>query len=573
MSTLNYTISIPAAFYCPWVNRLCPQPQPSHTSAAVLSTHVDAATVSAWLCKFNNSFSRFERITNHGLYSNLEKGIQEMTPLLSDGQKITSSPTHYLGVSAMINDLVKPRLAQLQMTYAAAQKKLVEHPKEKEEDIRLAQKWEKLGLPMSVLENHADCARFLIESGLAFVIVGYRESCRSPDLHDLKLDGDGHPMLKMQGRYVRWETISREIHYDSKLEKIKSRDYPGSIVQSWNYFHENGLVPADRFEYDQVFPVYELTQEEYHRTHRHALKFYETNPEKDPGILKDCIVQFTTIENRVLPEGALFDNAQRNYPVHIGMRLITPDRKVYSFGYQLLPEEAQFILSDYFSTLLTTAEAKIGMRDFEEFRPVNKLVTSIPLSSQRAQNIINLLNHLNGKQLRFQYMRQNCSQLMREVIQLAGYDVDLRTSGKEVLWDALPGLTQLPVIGKVAAFVKKMWTSLPTFMSIPIEFTADVILYLPRKTATVVTNMLAWKMGAAKKTIPLQSGVEDEEFYDKKKLQTFSSLIRSWTDIFTEETNAVYHSKYFVDWQNKQKSTFKDVYSGRPKFAIVPPTA
>ncbi len=571
--SLNYTISIPANFHCPVVNSLCPQPQPPQTSTAALSSHVDVATVSEWLRKFNNSFVRFERISNHGLYPILEKELQNITPLLNDGQKISRSPTHYSGISIMINDLVKPRLAQLQTAYTAAQKKLVDHSKEKEGDARLAQKWKGLGLSMSVLENHADCARFLIKSGLAFAIVGYRESCRNPDLHDLKLDRDGHPMLKMQGRYVRWETISREIHYDPKAEKIKSRAYPGNIVQSWNYFHENGLVPIDRFHYDRAFPVYELTQEEYNRTHQHALKFYETNQEKDPGILKDCIVQFTTIEKRVVLAGALFDNAQRNYPVHVGMRLITPDRKVYSFGYQLLPEEAQFVLSDYFSTFLATAEAKISMCDYEEFRPVNKLVTSVPLSSQRAQNIINFINDLNGKQLRFQYMRQNCSQLMREVIQLAGYDVDLRTSGKEVFWDALPSLTQLPVIGKIVAFVKKIWASLPVFMTMPIEFTADVILYFPRKIATVATNVLAWKMGAAKKTTPLQPGVEDEEFYDKKKLQTFSSLIRSWTDIFKEETNAVYHSKYFIDWQNKQRSTFKDIYSGRPKFSIVPPAA
>jgi hypothetical protein len=569
--SLNYTITIPSSFNCLLINNLCPQPQSSHSGPA-LSTHIDAATVSEWLRKFNNSFSRFERIANNGLYPILEKELQDMTQLLSDGQKISSSPTHYSMTSRMINDLVKPRLVQLQAVYTAAQKKLIDHPKEKEEDAKLAQKWEKLGLPMSVLENHVDCARFLIESGLAFVIVGYRESCRNPDLHDLKLDHDGHPMLKMQGRYVRWETISREIHYDPKSEKIKSRAYPGSIVQSWNYF-QNGLVPVDRFSYDQVFPVYELTQDEYHRTHQHALKFYETNPEKDPGIAKDCIVQFTTIENRVVPNGALFDNAQRNYPVHIGMHLITADRKVYSFGYQLLPEEAEFLFSDYFSTFLATAEAKIGVRDFEEFRPVNKLVTSVPLSSQRAQNIINLLNELKDKQLRFQYMRQNCSQLMREVIQLAGYDVDLRTTGKEVLYDALPSLTQIPVIGKIAFLVKKIWDSLPTFITVPIEFSADVLLYYPRKIATVATNLLAWKMGAAKKTTPLQEDVEDEEFYDKKKLQTFSTLIRSWTDVFKDETNAVYHSKYFIDWQKKQRSTFKDTYSGRPKFVIVPPSA
>lgn len=558
--------------HCNLSNRCYPQVRTVNntSSSTPLSTQVDAATGLSWIFTFNNSISRFEKIAKCGLYPLLEKELQEITPLLQEGRKISNSLA-LNSQMASINSLVQPRLTQLQTLYTAVQQELLGRSKRKEEDTKLIQKWEKLGLPMSVLENYPDCARFLIESGLAFSIIGYRESCQDPIQHDLKLDHDGHPMLKMQGRFVRWETVSRELHYDAKSEKIKSRAYPGSITQSWSYF-QDGLVPVDRFEYDQVFPVYRLSQDEYNRTLQYARNFYHNNPEKDPVIAKDCIVQFTTIENRVVPKGALFDNAQRNYPVHIGMRLITSDRQVYSFGYQLPPEEAEFIFSDYFSTFLATAEAKISMRDYEEFRPVDKLVTSIPLSSQHAQNIINRLNELNGKQLRFQYMRQNCSPLMREVMQLAGYDVDLRTTAKEVVYDALPSLTQIPIIGKTVSIAKKIWNSLPRIATMPLEFSVSLILYIPNKIATVATNLLAWKMGANKKTTPLQEGVEDEAFFDKKKLQTFSTLIRSWTDIFSDEVNVVYHSKYFIDWQKRQHSTFKEIYSGRPKFAIVPPT-
>lgn len=568
---LDFTISIPGSIHCPVINKFCPSIS-SLTSSTSAPTFVEVSTISEWLRKFNNHFPRFERISNNGIYPSLEKELQDITPLLSEGQTISTSLTYYSGVAQMINELVRPRLTQLQTAYGVAQKKLAEHPDQKKEDDGIAKKWEKLGLPAAVLQNHADCARFLIKSGLAFSIVGFRETCQNPNVHDLKLDPlDGHPMIKMQGRWMRWEAISREIHYDAEAEKIKSRAYPGHIVQSWNYFHPNGLVPIDRFDWDQAFSIYDLTPDEYQKVKQSALKFYETNPERDPGIAKDCIVQFVTVDHRAVPAGAIYDNAQRNYPVHIGMRLITSDRKVYSFGYQMPPEEASFVLQDYFSTFLATAEAKIGMLDYEEFRPDNKLVTSIPLSTQRGQNILNLINELKGKQLRFQYMRQNCSQLMREVIQIAGYDVDTRTTGKEVLSGALPSLSQIPVIGKVDSVAKKIWNCFPAFVTKPIEFTVDILLFAPRKIATVLTNLLAWKMGATKKTTPLQEGVEDEEFYDKKKLQSFSTLIRSWTDIFKEETNVVYHSKYFLDWQKKQRSTFTAPYTGRPKLEIVPP--
>ena len=88
------------------------------------------------------------------------------------------------------------------------------------------------------------------------------------------------------------ETITREIHYDAKAKQIKSRQCSSSLVQTWSYSHSNGLVPVDRGSWNQPYSVYDLSVEEYQRVRQHALKFYETNPEKDPGILKDFIVQF-----------------------------------------------------------------------------------------------------------------------------------------------------------------------------------------------------------------------------------------------------------------------------------------
>lgn len=536
---------------------------------------VSAGKVSQWLRKYNDHISYLERYTaDNCLYSLLGKEVESMTPILTDGRTIGSSQPAHAGIAQIVDTLVKPRLARLETSLAAAQKKLDAHTtEEKETDAGIEEKWKKLGLPSSVLENHADCARFLIESKLAFTIVGYRETCQNPQEHNLKLDQDGHPMIKKQGQWERWETLTRELHYDAKLCRIKSRDYPGRLATVWNYFHEQGLVPVDRFNWDRPFPVYELNQEGYDQVRHSALKFYETNPEKDVGIEKNCIVQFTTVEGRVMPKGWYFDNANRNYPVHIGMRVITADRKVYSFGVMMDAEELAFVFQDYFSTYLSTVDAKITMLDYQEFVPGDKHVTSIPLSGQRAQNILELISDLNKKQYRFQYMRQNCSQLMREVIQKAGYDVETRTTAKEVVYDSLPSLSQFPVIGVIDSIVRKAWSYLPAFVTRPFDFTCDVALYVPKYIATVVTNLLALKMGAGKKMTPLQDGVEDEEFYDKKKVQSFSSLTRSWADIFREETNAVYHSKFFIDWQNQQRSTFKAPYTGKPKLAIVPPAA
>ena len=204
-------------------------------------------------------------------------------------------------------------------------------------------------------------------------------------------------------------------------------------------------------------------------------------------------------------------------------------------------------------------------------------ITSIPLSSQRSQDILNYLKELNGKQLRFQYERQNCSLLMLEVLKKTGYDVNIRTTGIAFLYDLIPNLNQFPIIGPLVAKVEKcaqwIWNAMPHIVTDPIAWTKKVVLFVPKKFATYAANLLSWKLGAAKKTTPLQEGVEEEELFDKKGLQTFSSVIRSWSDLFKEETTAVYDAKFFMDWQKEQKSTFIDPYTGRPKFSIVPTIA
>lgn len=536
---------------------------------------VDSSKVFQWLRKYDDALPRFEKISNNGLNSILKKEVLDITSLLKEGEVIGSSSVQIDPKSDMINQLVKPRLGHLQKECFNAQKRISEQSERTEDDEKLEKKWESLGLPRSVLEYHSDCARFLVDSGLAFAIVGYRQTCNDANLHDVKLDIDGHPLIKMQGHFVRWETIAKQLQYDPKTRKIKSRDYSGNIVQSWNYFHSQGLEPRDRFKYGKVFDIYELPADEYNRLLTISKKFYENNPEKDIGVAKDCIVQFFTSPRRQgVPEHPLLENLYKTIPVHIGIRLITSDKKVYSFGYEMPLEEQSFVLSDYFSTFFATAEANVCMRDYEEFRDhEGRIVTSIPLSSQRSKNILDFLNSIKDKQLRFQFARQNCTALMQEVIKRAGYEVNIRTTIAAALLDLLPNLNQLPLIGKtigkVETFAARFWEMLPEWIGKPFNWCKATLLYLPQKAGTVMANLLTLKMGAAKKTTPLREG-EEEELYDKKGIQQFSSVIRSWKDLFKDETSAINHSKYFIDWQNKQKSTFFVPPSDQPKLAILP---
>jgi hypothetical protein len=215
------------------------------------------------------------------------------------------------------------------------------------------------------------------------------------------------------------------------------------------------------------------------------------------------------------------------------------------------------------------------MLDYEEFRQhEGRSVTSIPLTSARCQNILDFISDTNQKHIRFQFMRQNCSTLAREVLQRSGYDVDNRTHGTTLIYETLPNLNQLPKVGpwvsKIEEAKNRVWMASPQLIKSSVDLTKTAVLFIPKKTGTVLFNLLAWKMGAGTMTQPLPKEMEDENLYNKKKIQNFSSVIRSPTDLFKDETSVIYHSKYFIDWQEKQKSTFIEQYQGAPKLAIVP---
>ncbi len=97
---LDFTLCVPSS--SPF-NSLCPQ---TSQTAPALARFVDAATVSGWIRKFTDTFTQFEKIEKNSIYHILEKAIQDITPLLEEGQKLSVSQGHYFGVTQAINELV-----------------------------------------------------------------------------------------------------------------------------------------------------------------------------------------------------------------------------------------------------------------------------------------------------------------------------------------------------------------------------------------------------------------------------------------------------------------------------------
>jgi hypothetical protein len=229
---------------------------------------------------------------------------------------------------------------------------------------------------------------------------------------------------------------------------------------------------------------------------------------------------------------------------------------------------------------LGTVTAKVNKAgDYEEFKPhVGRIVTGIPLTNQRAQNILTMLNNLGD--IRFNFLRQNCSNLMSVVLKASGYDLETQTTVSEVLYDAIPEVKYIPVIGPVLHLVHQCYTKImdgvcwitPKPIQNAVALGKDLITYLPRKIGTIFLNLLIMKFGGGKKLHSLPNGAQEDDFFKANRFLNFSSVIRSWTDLFKDQTSEVFHSKYFIDWQKNQRSTFTEAYSGRPKLTIVPPS-
>lgn len=556
--------------------------------------------LNAWIYNAAATSLRIRNLLSQGdksLYSFLEKEIHVAEGICQEGE-----------ILAGLISYDHPRLAsyreKLPDLIQEANQARLDHPQEIEKDKKIEAKWMKLRLslsrlnprdnlaerlPISVLENHADCARFLIKSGLIYSIVGYLETSKNKEMHGIKLDYDGHPLIMVEGDWTRWEVIKDRLVYDADNLEIISHDGENGTVRKWSYFHEEGLVPVDRFHYDKVFPIYTLSQEEYARLIQHAGQFYHAgNPDPNPQVAKNCVVQFFT-SPRYTNSSIAGSNLHRNIPVHVGIRLITADRRVYSFGLQMPESEQRTVNSNFsiwgmLSTFLMTATANISMLDYEEFREhEGRMVTSCPVSADGAQHVLERLNQLNAQgQLRFSFARQNCTSLMLETMQEAGLNsVDVSTPVWEVISEAL-SVDQLPLIGsligKVQRCISHIWNTVvnatPKIIQDGFSWIDYIVFYIPRKVRTIFYNLLMLKLGAGKWTTPMAENLQPDILdHRQRRIQNFSCVIPSWTDVFKEESTFVNHSKSFLDWQRQQGSTHTFANTGCPSLCIVPPAA
>ncbi|MBS0655751.1 MAG: hypothetical protein JSR46_08235, partial [Verrucomicrobia bacterium] len=153
-------------------------------------------------------------------------------------------------------------------------------------------KFVELGFPHAICSSHPECVHFLLSSGVAFAIAMFKNSTQSGmEQHGVRISADGHPLIKMEGEWQRWDHISSLVEFDRTTGRVISKGQP---ALGWNYISPDGLVQKDIYTYGELYPVEQLSPEEYQKLRSHAEKFWDTNDEVDPSEEKECIVQIVS---------------------------------------------------------------------------------------------------------------------------------------------------------------------------------------------------------------------------------------------------------------------------------------
>ena len=444
--------------------------------------------------------------------------------------------------------------------------------------IAIGKIWKSLKCPPSILTDYPKCALFLHKARILTKIIGYQNSSHDLEMKKgIRVAEDGHPLILFLGEWTRVEDVENLLVFNQKKGELVSKDNPEQV---WNYFPANpaddrfpgGLVPVDRFR--AVFPVHKLSSREYDQVAATGKKFFETNPEVDPGQAKPCFLQIFSTRRPAygIPSTGIYENLNKQIPSHIAIRFIDSEGKVYSPSYEMNETDGQVILSSLPYHLLATSNVSITALDYEEFRNFDdRTITTIPITEKRLNVMLDTTKELTQANIRFNYLRQNCSSFAKLMLSYAGYQLDNSALFGEILWSIIPPLKSIPVIGPALDKVKKVaeniFSLLPTVVKNGFTFMAKILFYVPGKIGLLIQNVLFIRLFGAMEHSAVQHDRKHPNGYEG--LENFTSLIGHWTEVFSDKPGKVSSAALVMEWQRRQPSTVVMPYEGT-KFYITP---
>ncbi len=439
------------------------------------------------------------------------------------------------------------------------------------EEQRLTEKWQELQLTQRV--PPIEDIRFLITSGLAFWIQTFQNSTKSGENeHKLRFINNEY-CLKMEERFVPISEIRKTISYNAATEKLVTINNPSEV---WSYVSPQGLVKRDRFSYDTLLPIEVIDQEQYGKLYAEAQTFWNTNSQVDVGKPKHCILQVVTT-NRTHSHSWATENFAKAYPEHASYRVIMPDGKVYSFGFQMEKAEMDQIFNDktypFPLTFTKTSQSQITTPDYEESKPFKqKRITSLTLTQERAENILKFITEQNQEGVRFNFIHQNCATLGCEILKRAGSpSAPRRWTMGEGFASLLPEWEKVPFVGAPLAFVMHTVKSVAklffsTLWQVTPQVVQEIVCFLPRKVSSLICNLLVVALGGRLASSGFTPELDTEDELDNRERFTcFSRLVRNIGDWFRDDISDVQPHLTLIEWQMNQQSTRVVDYEGHAK--------
>lgn len=476
-----------------------------------------------------------------------------------------------LYTNTRLYQLVEERQAPQRNKLAEIQALLHVHNKKYEQQ----KTWvEKLELPKELLFSHPDFVEFATKSGIAYMIALFHDSKHH---HAVVIDEEMNPCIKVNGQYKKWDELKQQLIYDEAIEEVVLKTDP---TKKWNYISPDGLVQRGRYEYETIYPIELLDDATVTALQNHAAEFFNGREtlDPDPGLCKECVLQIVTSHRNTIPLNWATKNMQEVYPEHVTIRIIKGNA-LYSYNLDLRKEARDAVFQNYPSVFFSTTTSNIGIPDYEEPYPcAYKRTTSIPLTTTRANVILDWSTRMNAQGIRFNFLKQNCDRVGELVLKMAGIHVDTRTSLPSFVYSSLPNLEDIPVIGTTIASINifvtqtisPLWQEgaawAPQWLLTSIEVVVETVTFPLKKIRTIFFNSVVMYYGGAIAQNPSSVTHNSERDDD---LPYFNSLMEGLSDLWKEGITDMYHPRLLVEWQKKQPTTTIHHYTGKPRLVLL----
>lgn len=448
----------------------------------------------------------------------------------------------------------------------------------------IEKKWNDLGMNPQWLIDYSDEVSFLVRTRLIYSILGFQHStCNGLKLNEIKVlplpRTNKHGLwIKKEGKWVSVARLQKTMEWKGRTQSLLSK---ANKAEGWCYLSDTGLTPIHPLhdkrlmnfplyssENQRMHPVARLSEQEMESLLIHAARF-ENQSFSRREIPKGAI-QVVTYPN-CLFKGTLLQNFGSQLKLHYGLRLIMPDGSLYSFGFGR--SEHENVLNNQTRTPCATMNGQPKILDYMEFQKFeNRLVTTVPLSENEAEKILQHLHFYRKNGLRFNLLKQNCARFTTHLLHIAGVSINIRISLFSIGLQYLPKANYLQRMfqQRERKQEKESWkwiaAVIPSIVKEPFFYLASIFVDLSKQIYHLILNLgLIYFGGRLADSIDFPHFQGSDQ--SSKAVENFDVLVPS---IFDQNAAYIHHPSLLLRWQLHQTTTEIYRYSGQPKMNILP---